>query len=224
MFKEVPLMEIRAGNHLHRGFTFGIGPIVRILDAYENGKKGKAAALKLGLQSAIAAFLQIGASREMLKPMIGKLTIDDELVEYEEYSTIFTNVTGQINPGIEPFTGERTRDSFYAAAYAVSAREFALRLPFIARGLLPIDITDLLQKWSRGKISEPVDTDPRYINRAASKIVIETDEPLYTVDGEVLKKPPGPIEVTIGPTLKLAVGPSASFTQTLKAARSALRG
>jgi diacylglycerol kinase family enzyme len=224
MYKEVPLMEVRAGKNLHRGFTFGLGPIVRILDAYENGKKGKVAAVKIGLQSAVAAFFQFGASRDMLQPMKARVIIDGEVVEYDEFATIFTNVTGQINPGIEPFTAERTRDSFYAAAYAVSAREFALRLPFIARGLLPVDVADLLRKWSRGKISEPVDTDPRYINRAAKKIVIETDEPLYTVDGELLKKPPGPIEVTIGPTLKLAVGPGASFTQTLKAARSALRG
>ncbi len=224
MYKEVPLMEVRAGANLHRGFTFGIGPIVRILDAYENGKKGKVAAVKIGVQSALTAFFQLGASRDMLKLMPARLTIDDEVVEYDEFATIFTNVTGQINPGIEPFTAERTRDSFYAAAYAVSAREFALRLPFIARGLLPVDIADLLRKWSRGKIAEPLDTDPRYINRAATKMVIETDEPLYTVDGEVLKKPPGPIEVTIGPTLKLAVGPGATFSQTLRAARTVLGG
>lgn len=224
MFKEVPLMEIRAGDNLHHGFTFGIGPIVRILDAYERGTKSKTNALKLGLQSAVAAFFQVGASREMLKTMQGRVTIDEEVLPYDEFATIFTNVTGQINPGVEPFTGERTRSSFYAAAYAVSPREFALILPFIARGLLPIDVTDLLRKWSRGKIAEPVDTDPRYINRAASRLVIETEEPLYTVDGEILQKPAGPIEVTIGPTLKLAIGPKASFSQTLKAARSALRG
>jgi diacylglycerol kinase family enzyme len=224
MFKEVPLMEVRAGGNLHHGFTFGIGPIVRILDAYERGTKGKAAALKLGLQSAVAAFLQTGSSREMMKEMPAKVTIDDEVVPYDEFATIFTNVTGQINPGVEPFTGERTRSSFYAAAYGVSSREFALRLPFIARGLLPIDVMDLLRKWSRGKISEPVDTDPRYINRSASRLLIETEEPIYTVDGEILQKPPGPIEVTIGPVLKLAVGPKASFSQTLKAARNVLRG
>jgi diacylglycerol kinase family enzyme len=226
MFKEVPLMEIRAGDNLHHGFTFGMGPIVRILDAYERGNKGKTAAVKIAMQSAVAAFFKLGESRDMLKEMPARVTIDDEVVDYDEFATIFTNVTGQINPGVEPFTGERTRSSFYAAAYACSSREFALRLPFIARGLLPIDVTDLLRKWSRGKVSEPVDTDPRYINRAASRLVIETDEPLYTVDGELLQKPPGPIEITIGPVLKLAVGPKATFTlsQTIKAARSALGG
>ena len=157
--------------------------------------------------------------------MTAKVTMDDEVLPYSQFATIFTNVTGQINPGFEPFTGERTRDSFYAAAYSISAREFALYLPFIVRGLLPIDVVSMIRKWSRGKISEPLDTDPRYINRAASTLVIETDEELYTVDGEILRKPKGaPIIVTIGPALKLAVGPKASFRETLKAAKSALRG
>ena len=37
LLKQVPLMEVRVGDKVHHGFTFGIGPIVRILDAYENG-------------------------------------------------------------------------------------------------------------------------------------------------------------------------------------------
>jgi len=224
LIKEVPLMKIKVGDRLHHGFTFGIGPIVRILDAYERGKKGKVAAVQIGVKSALAAVFNMGSMVDQLEPMEGRVTLDGEVLEYEKFTAIFTNVTGQINPGIEPFTSERTRDSFYAAAYSISAREFATALPFIARGLLPIDLGEMLKKWGRGKISEPLSTDPRYINRPSHTMVIETDEPIYTVDGEILDKGPGPIEVTIGPTLKLAVGPQASFSQTVEAAKNVIRG
>lgn len=224
LIKEVPLMKIKVGDRLHHGFTFGIGPIVRILDAYERGKKGKVAAVQIGVQSALAAWFNKGSMAKQLDLMEGRVTIDGEILEYDKFAAIFTNVTGQINPGIEPFTSERTRDSFYTAAYSVSAREFATALPFIARGLLPIDLGEMLKKWGRGKLSEPLSTDPRYINRPARTMIVETDEELYTVDGEILDKPPGPIEITIGPTLKLAVGPQSSISQTVQAAKSAIRG
>ncbi len=224
LFKEVPLMKIKVADRVHHGFTFGMGPIVRILDAYERGKKGKVAAVQIGVQSALAAWFKVGAMRAQLERMEARVTLDDEVLDAEKFSAIFTNVTGQINPGIEPFTSERSRDNFFAAAYSVSPREFATALPLIARGLLPIDIGEMLKKWGRGKISTSLETDPRYVNRPAGRLLIETDEPLYTVDGEVLEKPKGPIEITIGPTLKLAVGPQASFSQTLQAAKSVIRG
>ncbi|MCP4445962.1 MAG: hypothetical protein GY811_11540 [Myxococcales bacterium] len=224
LLKEVPLMEVRVGDRLHHGFTFGIGPIVRILDAYERGKKGKPAALRLGAQCVAGAFFGAKSYQPMFEQMEARVSLDDEVLPYGKFSTVFANVTGQINPGVEPFTSDRTRDSFHTAAYAVTAREFAMHLPFIMRGLLPINVSGMLKKWSKGRISEPLDTDARYVNRPSSRLLIETDEPIYTVDGEILQKPDGPIEITIGPTLKLAVGPQASIGQTLQAAKSALRG
>lgn len=224
LLKEVPLMEIRVGDRVHRGFTFGMGPIVRILDAYERGPKGKAAALRLGVQSVAAVWLKRRLAGDVLEEMEAEVILDGERLPYERYSALFTNVTGQINPGIEPFKEERTRDSFYTAAYAVSPRELALTLPLIARGLLPIDLARLL-RLRRGDDDAPaLPTDPRYVNRPASRLEIHTDEPLYTVDGEILQRDAGPIVITIGPTLKLAVGPKASFTQTLRAARTAITG
>lgn len=221
--KEVPLMEVSAGSRTHRGFTFGMGPIVRILEAYERGKKGKAAAVKIAAHAAMAAWFKQAASQELIGLLEAEVSIDGELLPYNRFAALFSNVTGQINPGIEPFKDDRTRTSFYTAAYAVSPREFIVALPFIARGMLPIDITTLLP-WNRTEESRSLSTDPRYVNQAVSKLHIETNEPLYTVDGEILYKPEGPIDVTMGPTLKLAVGPNATFSQSLRAAKNAIRG
>ena len=65
-------------------------------------------------------------------------------------------------------------------------------------------------------------TDPRYINTSGSHLEIQTDEPVYTVDGEILPVSGEAVDVHIGPTLKLALGPTAIAKSTLRAARSAL--
>lgn len=224
LLREVPLMHIRVGSRVHRGFTFGMGPIVRILDVYERGPKGKRAAVRLGVQSVAGACFKRGALAEILGDMPAQVTLDGERLPYARYSALFANITGQINPGVEPFKEERTRETFYTAAYAVSPREMALALPFIARGLLPLDLQKLIFPGRRDREAPALPTDPRYVNRPVSRLEIETDEELYTVDGELFRKDGGSIEVTIGPTLKLVVGPKAALSQSLRAARTVIRG
>lgn len=217
LLKEVPLLEVQQGGATHRGFTFGMGAIVRVLDAYERGRKGKAAAISIGLRAAAAVFTGRPAElAELVAPMSGEVMLDGERLPYESFIAVFANVTGQINPGVVPFAEERPRDTFYSAAYAVSPPEFVMAMPGLLRGWLPVDpvamlrplalrrrARDLLLKrriaWSR---------DARYVNRPASRLTVRTNETLYTVDGELMHATPGePFEVALGPQLKLAVSP-----------------
>jgi hypothetical protein len=213
LHRELPILEVQAGDDFYRCFTFGMGPIVRLLDAYERGNKGKIAALGMAARAVTAAWLKWpDATRQLLEPMRAGVVLDGEPLPYDEFTALFANVTGQINPGVEPFAETRTRDSFYVAAYAVSAREIATALPMLIRGWLPVDVGAAIARAVRGRRpdDEPrgLPKDPRYVNRVAGELVIETEERLYTVDGEVLEAAPGAsIRVTIGPSLKLAVGP-----------------
>ncbi len=52
--REVPLLRVDDGRRLHYGLTFGQGPLVRVLDRYERGRKGKLAAIGAGLMAAAA--------------------------------------------------------------------------------------------------------------------------------------------------------------------------
>ena len=226
LLKEVPLLEVRRGSRLHRGFTFGMGPVVRVLDAYENGRKGKLAALAVGAQSIAATFLKRPAKfNDIIGPMHAEVALDGETLPYGEYAVIFANVTGQINPGIVPFADVRTRDSFYCAAYAVKARELALALPLVARGYLPLDSGAFLRPLKlidRVAGDRTLPTDPRYVNRPAQTLRIRTDEPLYTVDGEILSSDAPEISVDLGPVLKLAVSPTADLRAGLRMAAEAM--
>ena len=211
LFKEVPLLEIATGGEVHHGFTFGMGPIVRLLDAYEHGKKGKVAALRTAFRAVAATWTSWPADyQELLEPMRATLDLDAERMPHDSWVALFANTTGQINPGVEPFAAERTRDTFYCAAYAISTREMSLVLPFLIRGWLPLDTGALFEP---GRLFERLRdpklfTDPRYINKTGSDLVIRSAESMYTVDGEILTTDSEEIAVGIGPTLKLATGPS----------------
>ena len=211
LFKEVPLLDVGTGRELHRAFTFGMGPVVRLLDAYERGRKGRIAALGTAARAIGATwFKRSGEYERLLAPLEAEITLDGEKLDYQRFAALFANVTGQINPGVEPFVDQRGRDNFYVAAAAVSLREMSLALPFLIRGWLPLDVGALAEP---GRLLERLRnpslfTDPRYVNRTGSRMEVRSAEPLYTVDGEILEAQGGQVTVDVGPLLRLAVGPN----------------
>lgn len=230
LLKEVPLLEVRHGDDVHRGFTFGMGPIVRILDAYERGRKGKAAALSIAMKAMMATWVgRPSAIERLIAPMEAEVHMNGERLPYERFSALFGNVTGQINLGVEPFVDVRSRDEFYCAAYAVKARELVLTLPMLMRGWLPIDRASLLKPttiWKRVAEAYPerlaLPTDPRYVNRPTTQLEVRSEETLYTVDGELFTagESDTPVSVGLGPIIKLAVSPTAGLGSMVRMAVS----
>ena len=127
-----------------------MGPLVRILERYESGRKSRLDAVAVGARAALAAVGGIGELKPLLRELEAKLTVEGAALDLDRFAAVFANVTGAINPFIEPFAGERTRETFHFLAYAVSSREFAMMAPLLARGLLPIDPKSLLHPISAG--------------------------------------------------------------------------
>jgi len=132
-----------------------------------------------------------------------------------------------VNRMVEPFVHQRSRDHFNFLAYSVSAREFAFNVPNLMRAQLPLDHGSLpswllqprnLFSLLRGQRKD-LPADPRYVNHPARVVRIETEEPVYTLDGEVLplgtgeppknspvgQPPRHVLEVRLGPSLQLAL-------------------
>ena len=227
LMREAPLLEVRQGDQVHWGFIFGIGPIIRLLNEYEKGPKGKAAAVML-VAKAISAILskRPASFQPILQELRADISMDDEPLPYEKYSAVFCNIHGRLNPGVTPFIKPRTRDTFYCGAYAVHRREFALMMPFLIRGRLPMDPKSLLKPvstWKKialsylGKGSFPA--DPRYVNETAQSFVVDAPaEKVYTIDGEIIQSTGEPITVTLGPQLKLAVSSTVGLGSTMRLA------
>lgn len=213
LFREITLLDVRQGDRRHRGFTFGMGPIVRFLDAYERGRKGKLAALATagrGISAALTGFPRGHA--ELLDPVEARVEVDGDVLPYREFVALFANVTGQINPGVVPFVDPPTRGTFHYAAYSVSAREFAVNAPVLMRGWLPLDPKSLvrpdrvLRRFADANgVRASVLADPRYVNRNASRMTIESDERLFTVDGEIMESRGDTFDITMGLQVRLAV-------------------
>ncbi|MCK6549314.1 hypothetical protein L6R52_25955 [Myxococcota bacterium] len=212
LLREVAPLVVHQGAVTHYGFTFGMGPLVRLLDHYEHGSKGKLAAVGVGATGVLAAWTRWPKQvRGLLDELEATVRKDGEELPHHRFSLVFCNVTGRVNPGVKPFVGPRTRDSFHVAAYAVTKREFTMLMPLLARGFVPLDPKALLRPvstWRQvmlsgfGKGSLPL--DPRYVNGTASKLEVRSPEAIYTVDGEILRSNGEPITVELGPPLMLA--------------------
>jgi hypothetical protein len=199
------------GDRRHYGFTFGVGPLIRLLARFEAGTKSVGKALATVARSATAAIA--GRDPEgLLREMSAEVRADDAALADQRYSALFCNTTGTINPYVRPFVGDRDAGSFHFLAYAGSSRSFALMLPLLARGRLPADPVMLRQPLSvfrRGVLSAVggggLPVDPRYVNRPAHAVTVKTDESHYTIDGELLPLVSGTVRVSLGPVLQVAV-------------------
>lgn len=212
LWREVPLVAVTQNGETRYGFTFGAGPLVRILERFESGRKRPADAWMMGVKTAMGAVVNLPRTYQpMLREMHAQLTVDGKRVPYEHFSALFANVTGLINPMVQPFVADRTRETFHFLSYAVSPREFAVMAPLLARGRLPIDPRSLLHPistWRKALLSlvgkEGLPIDPRYVNHPAKELIVESDEAYYTIDGEVLPSLNRRIEIRLGPTIHVA--------------------
>ena len=83
--------------------------------------------------------------------------------------------------------------------------------PLLVRGLLPIDPKAFLHPvstWRQGLMAlvgkGGLPSDPRYVNQPARHLVIDSAEPHYTIDGEVLASLDRHFDVRLGPPLEVA--------------------
>lgn len=213
-YQDIPLLRVRTGDKVRYGFTFGMGPLVRILDRYERGQKGKLAALGIGVQAIAAALSPIQTSfASLLKEQPATVFVDGLPVSHQAFSAVFANTTGAVQRLVEPFSSERPNGQFHFLAYAISARELAAMVPLLISGKVPLDFGMLRRPLATMKALARAVTgrselprDPRYVNHPAKQLRIETSEPLFTLDGEVLPVE-GSLEVDLGPTLRLALHP-----------------
>jgi diacylglycerol kinase family enzyme len=222
-WREVPLVAVTNGGRTAYGFTFGLGPLVRIVQRFESNPKTRARALAVAAPALLSAITGVPRSwGPTVHEMEGQVVADGQRLPYNRYTAVFANVTGTINPGVKPFVGERTRDTFHFAAYAVSSREFAVMAPLLLRAQIPIDPRSLLRPvplWRQALLSlagrGELPVDERYVNHPARHVVVETPEEFYTIDGEVLPAEGSRFELSLGPPLQLATLPGPLLSRLL---------
>jgi hypothetical protein len=204
--RDVPLLDIKQGDQTQFGFTFGLGPAIRVLNEYENSKKGKLAALAWAAKTIAAAYVKTPSDLHRLSELTpAEIVLDGEILPYDRWAFVFANTTGQIVRWVSPFPHVRKRDTFHALAYAVSREEAILLAPFLMRGKLPIDPKSLLKPtsdWKRIALAYLGNT-----NSPAKTFEVRSAEKLYQIDGDVFESTGEPLHVTLGPVVRLVIGP-----------------
>jgi len=67
LWREVPVLAVSQLGQTLYGFTFGVGPLVRILEHYESGRKTRARVAQVAAQSVLGAF---GAASRSFRPVV----------------------------------------------------------------------------------------------------------------------------------------------------------
>jgi len=193
------MLKIRQGPRVEYGFLFATGSLIRVLDEYEHGRKGKVTAVLFFARAIVDAFNKNAHLIESsLEPMRAEILLDGVPLPYDEFVLTACSITGSLQIGMQPFTGERGGETFFSLAYAVSAREVSVPPPSCARGMLPIDPKSLLQPVSQvthiglsyfSKGSLPLPMDPRYVNHPVKEYEIRSAEKVYTIDGRSSSRP-----------------------------------
>ena len=112
--------------------------------------------------------------------------------------------------------------SLTPAAPESPCREFAGLAPMLARAKLPIDpaavpaailrpFDGARRLWRSVAGKEHLPADPRYVNRPAQRLILESDERNITIDGELVPLVDGRAEVSLGPTVRLALCSPADY-------------
>jgi diacylglycerol kinase family enzyme len=191
-YKQVPLLRISQGDRAHVGCIFGMGPMIRVVEAFDRRrdktKLGAVTMLARALGSVFvpSIFSELSAA---VAPLDASIETDGRVLPYDQYGLLFASATDQVFLGTRPFTESRRPQTFNFAAYADSTRAISATFPLLARGWRP-----------RGK-------SRRYVNQTSRRLVIRSSERIFTLDGEIFESNDEPLTIEVGPTVDLAMRP-----------------
>lgn len=179
---------MRVGPHV--GFLFGTGAIHGFLSAYYERPEPNAVWAAQVLARAMASVATNGElMRQIAKRWEGKVYLDngDELPD-RDYLAIGAGTIDQIGLGFRPFyRAGHERERFHLLGIHTSATGFVQKLPDVWRGR-PMGDEHTYDRLVRSAVLE------------ARNGVVE-----YMCDGD-LHAHPGPLEVEIGPRVRIVVG------------------
>lgn len=196
-YKQVPLLRIRQGDQDHVGFIFGMGPMIRVVDAFgqrrDKTKLGAVTMLARAIGSVFipSIFSELAAE---VAPLDASIETNGRVLPYDQFGLLFASATDQVFLGTRPFAEQRRPHAFSFAAYADSTRAISATFPLLARG------------W------RPREKRERYVNQLSRRLVIRSSERIFTLDGEIFESNVEPLTVEVGPTVELATHPGAPWS------------
>jgi diacylglycerol kinase (ATP) len=172
------------------GFLFGTGVVYGFLaEYYAGGPPGPIVATKTLLRAMGSTIVQGPMIRRMAKPFRGSVVLDDGTVwEERDYLAIAGGTIDQIGLNFRPFYRSSERPgAFHALGIYTS----------------PLGFLGQMGRVFRGQAMRPGHTHEALVKQV---IVRSATQPLpYMVDGD-LHSCDGPLDVSIGPVVRIVVG------------------
>jgi len=193
--REIATLRVDHNGETRYGMMFLLGPLVRLLQKYDQGgRRVHRAVITAGLSSLAAVFGRPEEYERLIQPAEAGVTIDGESQpEFNQFTGMVFSTIKRLVFGIEPFLPKDVRLEPGEFHGAVTNRPPS----WIVRRLLRFH-----PRFRRPAVAE----DRRFLNRPCHRVVLASPETILTVDGEIFPAAPEePIIITPGPVVKFAV-------------------
>jgi len=181
---EIDVLKIN-GNY---GFLFGMGAVHNFIDDYVQSEEKPSPARGLYILSKCisSALFNTKYSRKICERFDARITVNDELVPFKNYTMLMTGTIETLGFGFNPLYRARTKPG-----------EFQ----FVGISTTP---RDLLMRFPCALLSRPPKSDD-YFDRMGDRMVLEFDQAMpYQIDGEPMPATDR-IEISMGPRLTCVV-------------------
>ncbi len=202
-YRPTQLLRVSQGERVRHGFIFGMGPMIRVVQAFDARTDKSIPAALSYLARAIGAVFWPGVFRglaQQVQPLQAQIAQDGAALPFDEYGVLFASTTDRIFHGAQPFVAPAGAHELSFLAYADSTRAISATFPLLARGWRP-------RSRHQGGAAEGTDAE-RYVNDSARQLVVQSAEPIFTLDGEIFPSTGEPLTIEAGPFVALAQGPS----------------
>lgn len=201
--RKMPLLRIEHAGQIYFGFTFCIGPIVRLLKKYTDEQRNFRNALWTAIGASLASTLGWPISfKRLIHPMNTSVIINDsEKCPLPEITGVVVSIMPRTIFGFYPFMsntagGVLPTKEFFSIISGLKPFEIVARLPCLA----------FCGLWQELKVNIPkaLFNNPRHLNRPVRSLKIDSEEKIFTIDGEIfVAEPEQPIVITQGPEISL---------------------
>ncbi|MEW6407518.1 MAG: acylglycerol kinase family protein [Patescibacteria group bacterium] len=198
---KLPLLRVTHNGQVYFGFTFILGPIVRLLKQYTDNQRNFSRAMMTAVLACSAATVKWPKNfTSLIKPFEAQILVNDRRIQFNNLSGILASTVRRTAFGFYPFLGNEFLvspkfDRFYTIICGLSPNEIVAKIFYLG----------YLHFWDIFFPSSGLRARNQYFNQPVNNLRIRNpSEDIFTIDGEIFPIQKGKeITVSFGPEISL---------------------
>lgn len=200
---KLPLLRVTHNGQVYFGFTFVLGPIVRLLKKYTDNQRNFSRAIMTTVLACSAATVKWPKNfTSLIKPFEAQILVNNRKIQFDNLSVVMASTVRRIAFGFYPFLGNEFLVSpefgqFYTIICGLPPNEIVAKIFYLG----------YLHFWDNffALSASGLPARNQYFNQPVNNLRIKNpSENIFTIDGEIFSIQKGKeITVSFGPEIFL---------------------